>query len=154
VIDYTQANNELAKKIHRSVSGELKKLEFIKGSTFESLQSPREYNFSNDSINCEFEFSRENIENIKKYVSENKEAWERYLRDNFTSCSGFMSFYENHSTGGDWGNIELCLEHDTKSGSVLEFILLNEGFNNDSIYDEIEFCMSNYITNYGELIGE
>ncbi len=153
-VNYKDAHKELAKNTFNVISDELERLGFVNKSKFESLQSPREYNFTNDSINCEFSFSKTNVENIEKYINENKEAWETYLKEKFTSYSGFMSFYENYSTGNDWSNIPECLSHNTKSGSVLEFILLNEGFDTETVYERVEFYMSEYITNYYELIGE
>ncbi len=153
-VNYKDAHKELAKNTFNVISDELERLGFVNKSKFESLQSPREYNFTNDSINCEFSFSKTNVENIEKYINENKEAWETYLKEKFTSYSGFMSFYENYSTGNDWSNIPECLSHNTKSGSVLEFILLNEGFDTETVYERVEFYMSEHITNYFELIGE
>lgn len=86
---------------------------------FESLQSPRYYNFSNDSINCEITF---NTELLQKYLDENLEEFELFIRGRYTSCSGFHSNYSNDVN--DWLDVNEFGAH--KVGSVLEFVIYND----------------------------
>jgi len=150
-IDYKAASNALAQKIFDAVSEKMKEFKLIDGSFFENLKSPKFYNYSNDSIECTLNFSKENIETIEKYLSDNKESWDKYLKKNFTSRSGFHSWYDNTIDSEDWNNVIECLHHDFKCGSILEFILLNEGYNHASVYYNIEFYDSEFVTNYTKL---
>ena len=140
----SQAQEELFRDYQKSVSiqcvgiieGELKP-EFVTKFDFEGLRSPKEYNFSNDSINIEVEFSVENIENIKKFIADNFEEWEKYLKDHYSSYSGFMSFHSNNSQDEEW-NIEEALKDDHNSGSILEFICQIKNINSEFLYECVE----------------
>lgn len=59
--------------------------------TFESLQSPREYNFETDRIFCEI--TSEALHKLREAVSD--PALRQAIRDRFTSRSGFISSYDN-----------------------------------------------------------
>lgn len=73
--------------------------EFKIALTFESLKSPREYNFETDRIICEI-----SLDEVKRLRAETSEKPFRDLaRERFTSCSGFVSFYEPDVD--DWGAI-------------------------------------------------
>lgn len=145
IIDYKQAHTDLAKKIFFVICRELEQMELIKSGTFESLNSPREYNFYNDSIHCSFELSKANERTINKYIAENFEAFKTHIKDHYTSRSGFSSFYS--------GNVDTWLaesgeplKHEHKLSAVLNFILLNEGLDNDYFFDKVEFYMGEYVT--------
>ena len=116
--------------------------------TFESLQSPKYYNFSTDSINVEIEI--DNLDVILEYLEKEKENFAKYIKERYTSCDGFMSFQPNDSNV--WIE-ELKEEHDLghKLGSVLDFILVNEKYETLDLYNGLDG--ENYITakNYGEL---
>ena len=65
---------------------------------FESMTSPREYNFSTDRIFCEISPS----EIMRIYNSTCKDTLLRLARETFTSRDGFISFYEpDYLTWGD-----------------------------------------------------
>ena len=61
------------------------------GLKFESMQSPREYNFATDRIFCEI--SEENVRKLRSAVSD--PALRQAIRERFTSRSGFISSYPN-----------------------------------------------------------
>lgn len=65
--------------------------DYIEKITFENIYSPKQYNFSNDSINCDIV---PNIENIKAYIYANIENFTLYLKNNYKSCDGFISHYD------------------------------------------------------------
>ena len=67
---------------------------------FESMQSPREYNFETDRIFCEI--SEENVRKLRSAVSD--PALRQAIRERFTSRSGFISSYPNHLE--DWPPLE------------------------------------------------
>lgn len=61
------------------------------GLKFESMQSPREYNFETDRIFCEI--SEENVRKLRSAVSD--PGLRQAVKDRFTSRSGFISSYPN-----------------------------------------------------------
>ena len=61
------------------------------GLKFESMQSPREYNFDTDRIFCEI--SEENVRKLRSMVSD--PALRQAIMERFTSRSGFISSYPN-----------------------------------------------------------
>lgn len=65
---------------------------------FESMTSPREYNFATDRIFCEISPS----EIMRIYNATCKDTLARLARETFTSRDGFISFYEpDYLTWGD-----------------------------------------------------
>ena len=60
--------------------------------TFDSLDSPREYNFANDRIFCNIEYDKREI---VKLVNDNRQEFSEFLKEHFTSCDGFSSHYSN-----------------------------------------------------------
>lgn len=66
--------------------------EFEINMQFESLSSPREYNFVTDRI---FVTIPDN-EFLRLYSETNKQIFEKNIKDNFTSRDGFISFYSNN----------------------------------------------------------
>lgn len=132
-IDYKKYFNELSRQFCHILSNELK--EFVYNIEFEELRSPKEYNFTNDSINCTI---KPNVSAIKSYILANKSKYAEYLKSKFTSCSGFISFYPNNFKG--W--VELTknftdFENPFYLGSVLDFIAENEGINEDVFIDGV-----------------
>ena len=67
---------------------------------FESMQSPREYNFETNHIFCEI--SEENVRKLREAVSD--PALRQAIKERFTSRSGFISRYPNHLE--DWPPLE------------------------------------------------
>jgi len=119
--DYENYENEVAKDCCSFIEYELNRLNFITSIHFQSISSPREYNFSNDSINISVELSEDNIKRIKQYLFENIKAFKDYIEKRYTSCSGFISSYSNDHT--EWlAEIDEALFHSHKLGSILNFI--------------------------------
>ena len=145
---YDEYRQRVSKAYTNAVEHELKSLGLVNNIEFQELISPKEYNFSTDSIDVEIDV---NIENLQKYIAENKQKFIEYLKEKYTSCSGFISSY---STDFDvWSedtdtftNFE-CNGH--YLGSILDFILDNEGIE----YDLDLNGETNYITvtNFDEL---
>jgi len=92
---------------------------------YQKTCSPRYYNFSNDSINCEIEYSSAKL---KAFLSENLESFEDYIQGKYTSCDGFRSSYTNELEywlcEDNWGQHEI--------GSILNFILHENNTNAES----------------------
>ena len=89
---------------------------------------------------------------IKSYIKNNYKNWSKYIKDNFTSYDGFYSYYSNNETHKDWyiDNILNNKKHNHKLEYILDFIAINEGINEDEIYEDNEVYLS--VKNYNELI--
>lgn len=135
--DYDTYYKNVLNKFSVAVEGDLKKLNMIKKIKFEKLVSPREYNFHNDSGDIEVTLTKENLKNIKTYLLKNKEAFNKYIDKKYSSYDGFCSFYSNN--GNYWlaEGISELMQHDHKAGSILQFILLNEGISEFDYYEDI-----------------
>lgn len=98
-------------------------MKIVKSIKFQSISSPREYNFANDSINIEVKFTEKQAKKIKSLIVKNFELFDAIIKENFTSYDGFISFYSNDSS--KWLNdLDNILEHQTQSATILEFLLL------------------------------
>lgn len=75
-------------------------LEFKIGMVFESLKSPREYNFSTDIIYCTI--AQDEVDWL--FDTCDKALLDKLARESLTSRSGFVSFYNPDFTA--WGNTE------------------------------------------------
>lgn len=128
-VDYVNLHNKIAKNYVYNLEYELKERGFDLKVSYQSVDSPREYNFRTDKILVKYTVSSQGFENVIKYVENNKTAFERYIKDNFTSCSGYISFLSNDIR--DW--TEEYIED--WFSEVLAFILLNEN-------DEIEHSLN------------
>lgn len=101
------------------IQSELRSIGLNLSLKFQSLESPRYYNFSNDSINIEIECDQDTIDQITNILLDSMEDFRIYLDNNYTSYSGFISHYSTNSE--DW--IKEFLNDEHMFGSVLEFIL-------------------------------
>lgn len=152
--DYKDYRDRLSKACVDAIESELKSLSLISEIKFQSLVSPKYYNFANDSINIEIDV---NIKKLQKYISENKNALSEYINENYTSYDGFMSSYSNDIDV--WSeDTERFTNWDTNEhylGSVLDFVCKNEGIDYYRLY---EGCDGEpyYInaTNYTDLLPE
>jgi len=110
--------------------------DFVSSIKFQSLQSPKYYNFSNDSINCEIVLLKCDIKAIKDYVFKYSGEFKQYLKDRYTSRSGFMSFHSNNFE--DWCEYTQTFTNYKDNahylGAVLEFICQNEEIDQEHLY--------------------
>lgn len=118
--DYKGYNLEISKKCTSFLSDELIKLGFVTAINFQNLHSPREYNFRNDSINVEIELSKKNIKAINAFLKANIDEFEGFLIENYTSCSGFISFHSRDPK--KWFPTEWQEKPSHKLGAILGFI--------------------------------
>lgn len=144
--DYADYANRLSMACVESIESELSS--FGLKLTFQALISPKYYNYSNDSINVLYELEEDSMFLIKQYLIDNMDSFESYIEEKYTSCSGFISSYSNDYK--KW--LFVYLEDDDKLkhcfGSILNFILLNEGFDDMSLHDSV--CDEMWVD--GELI--
>ena len=106
------------------------------GLKFESMQSPKFYNFETDRIFCEI--SEENVRKLREAVSD--PALRQAIKERFTSRSGFISSYPNHLE--DWPPLEQW-DHN-ELGTLLVALLdddegwdwkIWEGMQNRNVFD-------------------
>ena len=93
--------------------------------SFESLFSPKFYNFENDSINVTISLSRNDFDTVISAIKENKTEISEQLKEKYSSRDGFSSF---HSTDLDEWIEDLTLEFENeedcshKWGAILEIL--------------------------------
>lgn len=134
--NYAERHNRISEQICGIVENLLSDEMLEMTINFQKLVSPREYNFTNDSINCEYVISERQYDLVIDYLKSNWTNFEVWIKDRYTSRSGFISSHSNNAEV--WINnmkSESHLEHNF--GSVLEFILQNEGYEPMSIYEQI-----------------
>lgn len=116
--------------------------------TFQKVNSPREYNFRNDVIDCNIECD---IDALLKICNENLESFTDYIERIYTSRSGFISFHS--ADVFDWLDVDYINENsEHRIGAILDFLCT-------SIYDicepdlfELNIDEYNYVTNLDELL--
>lgn len=129
----------------------LESADIIQEVTFEKVVSPKYYNFSTDSINCEIEYDDEKL---IEYLTENKEAFKDYIESKYTSRDGFSSSYSNDLEY--WLDAENHGDHEV--GSILQFVLENES--EDAVMDLYYGCnceegfMDSVIFNQEKMISD
>lgn len=99
-MDYRAAHEEIARDYATAwIEAAEEALGFKLGATFESMSSPREYNFATDRIFCEIPLAR-----VARLFVKSRQAGHGDLRkaiaERFTSRDGFLSFYSNDRA--DW----------------------------------------------------
>lgn len=119
--DYSEYYNRVAKTFVSRLENELNQFLPIK-IKFQNIQSPREYNFKNDSINVIVSLS---LDKLIKLIRDRKEAASQYFINTYTSCSGFVSFHSNEIS--DWLNKKYILENPAhRVGALLECLCFCE----------------------------
>ena len=112
---------------------------------YDTLISPREYNFSNDSINIEINFKK--FSQVIEILEQNFYSFTQYIKDNYTSCSGFISSYSSYSS--DWiKDLRENAENEAhKVGAALDFILQEiEEYKDEDLY--FDLCENAYFVDY------
>lgn len=130
--DYAGYHIAMAKACVNAIEKELKPLN-IK-VTYQSLSSPKYYNFTNDSINVRYRLGKDSANLLNEYLLKNYDAFTIYIKDHFTSYDGFMSWYSNNVS--DWLNTKEYTNEKLHLtfGTMLEFYFENEGYNQEDLY--------------------
>ena len=110
---------------------------------FESVWSPNAYNYATDEIQITINFDDNFLEIVKTYLTNNKENFGSYLErrygDGLRGCTYWMfneSKYPNFWIN-ELLNVQGWKENKIDFSAVLDFILKNESYNDDSLYWEI-----------------
>ena len=145
IFNYDKYYLELSEMLTDEIESQLK--EFVYSIEFEKLKSPKFYNFENDSIHCKI---KPNKKAILNYIKNNFDLWAKYLKENYSSCSGFISHYSNNPNSKDWNNYNL-INGTHQLGSVLNFIAMNEDITECDIYDWVLGNISLECENFDKL---
>lgn len=138
--DYKEHNKRVSEKCVEVIERELQDTLGDLKIEFNSLISPRYYNYTNDIINVDIELTKEDKNEVIVYITANYlEEFEQYLKNNFTSGPGYVSNVQNdvetwlsEYLKEDSEYFEVCIGH------VLEFILINEEFTAQDLYDSLD----------------
>ena len=143
--DYEDYNERIAKACVSKVETKLKEVGFDCLITYQSIYSPREYNFTNDSVNVLIQYSKINLKNIIENIKENYSTeFERHLDENFKSRSGFSSFFSHDPV--KWYKKYLKSKHErfpTALYSLLEFYLEMNDYTDSNL--AIDICDEDWI---------
>ena len=143
--DFITLQNEICKDAVSKIEEKLNEIGINCKIIYENLISPREYNFSNDSINIEINFKK--FSQVIEILEQNFDSFAQYIKDHYTSCSGFISSYSSYAS--DWmEDLREDAENEAhKVGAVLDFILQGvEEYKDEDLYFDI--CENAYFVEY------
>ena len=127
--NYKDYEDRTGRAFVSKVESELKQFLPI-GIEFQQISSPKEYNFTNDSIYISVNLS---LDKLIKLIKDRKESAATYFKETYTSCSGFISFHSSNIS--DWLNKGYILENpDHRIGALLSCLCSIEIDADDIIY--------------------
>ena len=139
--DFISIQNEICKDAVSKVEEKLNEIGINCSIKYETLVSPKYYNFSNDSINIEINFKK--FSRVIEILEQNFDSFAQYIKDHYTSCSGFISSHSSYPS--DWiEDLKNDAENEThKVGAVLNFILQEiEDYKDEDLY--FDLCENYY----------
>ena len=134
IVDYEAYEKEVCKAYIDEVVNTLQGVLPNFRAEFVEMESPKEYNNTTDR--CFGKCNWEEVKNtVKKYIAENRDAFKKWIKDNHSSYSGFISFYDNDA---DKWDLDGELDYN-EVGSILGFIINNEGKSDLSyaVYEDV-----------------
>ena len=143
--DFITLQSEICKDAVSKIEEKLNEIGINCSIKYDTLISPREYNFINDSINIEINFKK--FSRVIEILEQNFDSFTQYIKDNYTSRDGFISSHSSYAS--DWME---DLKNDTeneahKVGAVLDFILQEvEEYKDENLY--FELCENAYFVDY------
>ena len=141
--DYATRNYEIAQCACEFIKQALAKFGVL-DVAMEKVVSPRQYNFTNDSIDCVITYDEAVVQ---KYINEHIEEFKQYLRGRYTSRDGFASFYSaDVEDWKEWSGDKHMV------GSVLDFICRNEEIDQEAMYYSGASDVTLSLLNYDEII--
>jgi hypothetical protein len=146
--DYESREIEISKECCNFIESELS--EFVRSVKYENTTYPKEYNFTNNSINCEIDIK---VNEVKRFVKANFKFWQQYLKDNYTSYDGFWSHHSNNAFDNEW-NLSKALKDSHNAGAILQFICMVNEITSYDMYDCCEHTHIYDIKNYDQVINE
>lgn len=116
--------------------------------TFEDLISPKEYNFSTDSINVSININKTNLKKLNILIKEGYDYLANKVKEDYTSCSGFISSHSNDFDRWlDNEDSEFWLSSEHKVGAMLGLLFdYCDELNDLNIKDSFDSTMFDYIS--------
>jgi len=139
VFDYEDYRKRVGIACISSIENYLKHDGFTIKILFDGIYSPKEYNFTNDSINCTYKVSEKDFKKLVEYLKSNLKEFKEFLEENYSGYSGFVSFYSTDSK--KWLNEYLKEDSDSFTNvfsGILRFYLENEGYTVDDMLSETD----------------
>ena len=143
--DFDSIMQEICKDAVSKIEEKLNEIGINCTINFETLVSPREYNFRNDSINIEINFKK--FSQVIEILEQNFDSFSQYIKYHYTSRDGFISSFSSYAS--DWmEDLREYAENEThKVGSVLDFILQQiEEYKDEDLY--FDLCENYYEIHY------
>jgi len=147
--DFNQYRKEICIAYCEHIGNFLIENKVVVSMKFKALYSPKEYNFTTDSINVKLQISTENRHRISQLINENWESFTEYIKEKFTSCSGFTSFWSSDSEVWRTATNDFLFngeeDYVTSLGVVLEYLCESEFCFNEEENDIYERCNAHEI---------
>ena len=125
-INYKDYQKDVVESFSNVIENILVENGFISRIENIELVSPRYYNYSNDSINCDYVINDENRTKIANFMLNNIDEFSEELKEKYTPCSGFIPYYSNDidEWEKDTQNFKFTNDIDGHQfGAVIEFII-------------------------------
>jgi hypothetical protein len=117
--------------------------------TYESMQSPKEYNFTTDRV-----FAYIELEEVQRIYKElDMEQLAAYIKKRFTSRDGFSSFYSPHLS--EWDDSDLSKWDHNELGALVECWLEENNYDDGYLQFNLqEFCNGEFDQWFQECIPD
>ena len=122
-IDYEGYREGVSKQVTEVVGSKLMELGLISGIRYESVSSPKYYNFSNDSIDIEIGMTSFNINNLNRIIIENYDVISAEVKRRYSSRDGFISSHSNDLSEWIEETLEFTVNLTHKLAAILDIIL-------------------------------
>lgn len=131
---------EFCKEVCTGIAGEISEL-LVDGvicteCEYESLWSPREYNFTTDKLNLLLKIDLDLLKGELISNAELRREFDRYLHEKYSSRSGFISFVENNADG--------YFEKGECADVMIDYWLLTKIYDTSDVVKAIEYCDYQY----------
>jgi hypothetical protein len=138
-IDYEAYREAVSKQVTEVVGNKLMELGLISGIRYETISSPKYYNFTNDSINIEIGMTSFNINNLNRIIIENYDVISAEVKRRYSSRDGFISSHSNDLSEWIEETLEFTVNVTHKLAAILDIILqVVYEYNEGDVYDD--FC--------------
>lgn len=137
-MDNQTYESEVSKEYVYQLNWELQYYKILKEIHFEyeAVVSPREYNFTNDSINCQLTFKkgRRTQKKILSYLRSHWSEFDEWCHEKYSSYDGFISFLPN-TAKGFMKMLKSGERHDQLWTEIVTFLIYSI---DSGIYEEVE----------------
>jgi len=139
--DYSAWSKEYSENMVWAIHHKLESLvDGFQNIEFETLVSPKFYNFFNDSINVKIVLKSFKAFHawLMNYLDINKLQWKEYLENRYTGRDGYIPYYSNTIEGWKEDTENYTKLDGHYLGAILDFILQNEDYDIESLYYDAE----------------